>query len=221
MIWSSLWAPSTTSLDPPGAEMGDLVGRDEPPHDILEEPQEHLAMDRWERRTLPRGGTSPPGGRASSAGAPASSTRAGPARGADAAYPTAGLGHGLDRMHPWRPRRTAQWASGCGPAPPAVATACPPAAYCHPPAPRRVLPAPGARRGASPPVRAAALMARGALGPTRGPGLPHGHKLFMEDGARSLAPGERLPALDWQGIEHGLGLRARRGTRLVRLTAPP
>jgi hypothetical protein len=30
--------PSTTSLDPPGAEMGNLVGRDEPQHHILEEP---------------------------------------------------------------------------------------------------------------------------------------------------------------------------------------
>ena len=37
--------PSTTSLDPPGAEMGNLVGRDEPEHDVLEEPQQHLAMD--------------------------------------------------------------------------------------------------------------------------------------------------------------------------------
>jgi DNA-binding winged helix-turn-helix (wHTH) protein len=39
---------STTSLDPPGAELGNLVGRDEPQYNILEEPQEHLAMDRWE-----------------------------------------------------------------------------------------------------------------------------------------------------------------------------
>jgi hypothetical protein len=37
--------PSTTSLDPPGAEMGNLVGRDEPEHDVLEKPQQHLAMD--------------------------------------------------------------------------------------------------------------------------------------------------------------------------------
>ena len=44
--------PSTTSLDPPGAELGNLVGRDEPEHDILEEPHEHLAMDRGERRAL-------------------------------------------------------------------------------------------------------------------------------------------------------------------------
>jgi len=68
--------PSTTSLDPPGAEMGDLVGRDEPQHDILEEPQEDLAVDRREGRALPRGGKSPPSRRASSAGAPESYRRA-------------------------------------------------------------------------------------------------------------------------------------------------
>ena len=37
--------------------------------------------------------------------------------------------------------------------------------------------------------RADAMMAGGALGPTRGPGHAPGHTLFMEDGARSLAPG--------------------------------
>src|SRR5262244_1837633 len=65
--------PSTTSLDPPGAEMRNLVGCDEPQHDILEEPQEHLAVDGRERRPLPRGGKSLPTWQASSAGAPESS----------------------------------------------------------------------------------------------------------------------------------------------------
>jgi hypothetical protein len=35
--------------------MGNAVGRDKPEHDILEEPHEHLALDRWERRALSRG----------------------------------------------------------------------------------------------------------------------------------------------------------------------
>jgi len=63
---------STTSLVPPGAELGDLVGRDEPEHDVLEEPQQHLAMHRREGQARPRGGKSPPGRRAASAGTPES-----------------------------------------------------------------------------------------------------------------------------------------------------
>ena len=43
--------PSIASLHPPGAEMGDLVGRDEPSHNILEEPQEDLAVQRRVRLT--------------------------------------------------------------------------------------------------------------------------------------------------------------------------
>jgi hypothetical protein len=35
--------------------MGNLVGREEPQHHILGEPQEHLALDRREGRALPRG----------------------------------------------------------------------------------------------------------------------------------------------------------------------
>jgi hypothetical protein len=42
--------PNTTSLDPSRAELSNLVGRDEPEHDVLEEPQQHLAKD---RRPLP------------------------------------------------------------------------------------------------------------------------------------------------------------------------
>jgi hypothetical protein len=34
----------TTSLEPPGTELGALVGGDEPQYDILEEPHQHLAM---------------------------------------------------------------------------------------------------------------------------------------------------------------------------------
>src|SRR5262249_58029183 len=68
--WDSVACPSTTSLDSPGAEMGNLVGRDEPEHDVLEKPQQHLAMDGREGPALPRGGKSPPGRRASSAGPP-------------------------------------------------------------------------------------------------------------------------------------------------------
>src|SRR5574341_1142698 len=44
--------PSTTSIDPSGTALSELVGRDEPQHSILEEPQEHLAVDRRERRAL-------------------------------------------------------------------------------------------------------------------------------------------------------------------------
>lgn len=40
--------PSTTSLDPPGAELGNLIGGDEPEYDVLEQPEQDLAMDRWE-----------------------------------------------------------------------------------------------------------------------------------------------------------------------------
>lgn len=39
---------STTSLDPPGAELGNLIGGDEPEYDVLEQPEQDLAMDRWE-----------------------------------------------------------------------------------------------------------------------------------------------------------------------------
>src|SRR5262249_11782090 len=52
----NLCVARTTSLDPSGTEMGHLVGRNKSYHDILEKPHEHLAMDRWERRTLARGG---------------------------------------------------------------------------------------------------------------------------------------------------------------------
>jgi hypothetical protein len=62
--------PSPTSLDPPGAALGDLVGHDEPQDDLLEEPQEYLAVDRRAGRAFPSGGQSPPSWRASSAAAP-------------------------------------------------------------------------------------------------------------------------------------------------------
>jgi KaiC/GvpD/RAD55 family RecA-like ATPase len=52
LLFTSPQVLSTTSLDPPGTELGDLVGCDEPYHNILEEPYEHLAMDRRERWTL-------------------------------------------------------------------------------------------------------------------------------------------------------------------------
>jgi hypothetical protein len=47
-----LTPPSTTSLDPPGTKVGNLVGRDEPEHDVLEKPQQHLAMNCRERGAL-------------------------------------------------------------------------------------------------------------------------------------------------------------------------
>ena len=145
--------PSTTSLDPPGTELGALVGRDAPPHNVLEEPHEHLAVDRRQRRPLPSGGKSPPGRRASSAGAPESSTRACPARDVEAGHPSAGPGHGPGPTRPGHPRSMAQAASGDAPARPVVAAACPPGGSCPPPAPRRVRPAPDVRRAASPPAQ--------------------------------------------------------------------
>ena len=65
------------------------------------------------------------------------------------------------------------------------------------------------------------MMAGGQLCTPCGPMHPYGRKLFPEDGIRSSAPGDRLPALGGQGIEDGFGLIERRGTRLVRLAAPP
>jgi len=64
-------------------------------------------------------------------------------------------------------------------------------------------------------------MARRKLRAPCGPVGPHGDKLFAQDHAVTLAPGDRLPAVLWQGIEHSLGLRERGGARLLRLTAPP
>jgi hypothetical protein len=62
------------------------------------------------------------------------------------------------------------------------------------------------------------MMAGGELRATRGPMPPHGPKVFAQDGARSFAPRARLPALGWQGLEHGLRLRGRRGARLLSVT---
>jgi hypothetical protein len=56
--------------------VGNLVGGHEPYYDILEEPQEDLAMDRWEGRPDARGGTSPPRRRVSTVGWRDSSTQA-------------------------------------------------------------------------------------------------------------------------------------------------
>jgi len=74
-----------------------------------------------------------------------------------------------------------------------------------------------------PPLRSGedAMMAGGALRPTRGPVPPHGDKRFAEDGALVRTPGDRLPAVLRQGIEHGLGRGQWRGTRLGGLATPP
>jgi len=133
--------------------MSDLVGGDEPPHDIVAEPPQPLAVHRWAGQALPSGGTSPPGRRASRAGRRASERPAGPAPGVEAAHPRAAPDRGRGRLRPWRPRRTAPAASGCGPARPAGAAGYPRADGCSPMAPRHVRPARGARRAARPPAR--------------------------------------------------------------------
>ena len=55
---------------------------------------------------------------------------------------------------------------------------------------------------------------------TRGPVCPHGDALCAQDPGVTLAPGERVPAVRWEGSAHGRGLRERRGARLLRLAAP-
>src|SRR5205085_1386386 len=65
------------------------------------------------------------------------------------------------------------------------------------------------------------MMASGELRAPRGPVGPYGYELCAQGHVVTLAPGARLPAVLWEGIEHGLGLRERRRARLLRLAAPP
>ena len=64
-------------------------------------------------------------------------------------------------------------------------------------------------------------MAGRALGASRRPVGPHGHELFAQDSTVTLAPGDRLPAVLREGLEHGLGRIERGGARLLRLAASP
>ena len=135
---------STTSLEPRGAALGHLGGRDEPQPHILAEPPEPRARDRWARRALPSGGKGPPAWRAARAGAPENCRPACLPRGAAAAPPSAGLGHSPGPTRPGHPHRMARGASGWGPPPPVGAVARPLAGSCQPPAPHRVRLARGA-----------------------------------------------------------------------------
>src|SRR6516165_2674113 len=65
------------------------------------------------------------------------------------------------------------------------------------------------------------MMAGRELGASRRPVGPHGHELFAQDSTVTLAPGDRLPAVLREGLEHGLGRIERGGARLLRLAASP
>src|SRR5262249_13491034 len=65
------------------------------------------------------------------------------------------------------------------------------------------------------------MMAGGELRPTRGPMHPYGHELFAQGVVVVLAPGEGLPAVRRQGLEHGFGRIERGGAPPLRLGAPP
>src|SRR5215471_3474354 len=69
--------------------------------------------------------------------------------------------------------------------------------------------------------RADAVMTGGELRTPGGPVHPDRRELFAEDVVVVLAPGDRLPAVLWQGREDGLGRIQRRRARLLGLAAPP
>jgi hypothetical protein len=69
--------------------------------------------------------------------------------------------------------------------------------------------------------RADAVMTGGEWRATGGPVHPYRRELFAEDVVVVLAPGDRLPAVLWQGREDGLGRIQRRRARLLGLAAPP
>ena len=105
-------------------------------------------MDRRERWAHPGGGQSPPGWRAPSPGAPESERPASRGREAAGDHPSVGLAHGPSHTRPARLHRTARWASGWAPTPPADATGCPLAGSARTTGEPHVRLAPGARRAA-------------------------------------------------------------------------
>src|SRR5215831_5684697 len=65
------------------------------------------------------------------------------------------------------------------------------------------------------------MMAGRELRATGSPVCPYGGARFAQGPVVTLAPGNRLPAVLGEGIEHGLRRIERRGARLLRLAAPP
>src|SRR5262245_61048737 len=65
------------------------------------------------------------------------------------------------------------------------------------------------------------MMAGRALRAPCRPVGPYGDELFAQGHSVTLAPGDGLPAVLWEALEHGLGRIERRGARLPRLAAPP
>ena len=65
------------------------------------------------------------------------------------------------------------------------------------------------------------MMTGGELRAPCRPVSPHGHELFAQDHVVVLAPGDALPAVLWQGIEHSLGRVERCRAGLLGVATPP
>src|SRR5262249_41782145 len=128
------WQPvNTTALVSPWAEEECLVGLDEPEDEILEQPDQDLAMGCWQTELAYRGGKPPRRrprwGQPAQAGPegperPGSCRPASPGPDAAAVRPSAALGSRPAHTPPWHPRRTARWPNAHAPARPSATMAC-------------------------------------------------------------------------------------------------